>query len=564
MGDISNIGSVRTLVELAAAKQIEDVVLSPGSRNAPFILSFNGHGGFNCQSVLDERSAGFIALGIAQQKNKPVILSCTSGSAVLNYTPALVEAFYQKIPLIAVTADRPSEWIDQGEGQSMRQVKLMDNIVLNAFNLVEEHSNDDRWYNSRLINEAMELAISKSMPVQINVPLKEPLYGTVPLSPTPARAFEILESKRTLSEVELDRLKATFFESERVLVLVAQGNESAECLDVLKEMNINSKVAIVTETHANLYHLGFVSCIDRTIESFLNSKAEAEYIPDLLITIGSNVISKKIKTLFRKYNSAIRHHWHFGDDVMDTYQSLTKLISADAAPVLGYLNGASENGSSQFGNQWRARFFEMEQRHIAFLKNCPFSDLKVFEMINDFIPDITRLQMGNSSVVRYIQLFNQLRTVSYFGNRGVSGIEGCTSTAIGAAQSCSDLTLLISGDQAFRYDSNALAVKNGIENLRIIVINNGGGNIFRIIDGPKDHSVSHDYIEKVDEQSIQKLVEYHDIDYKQAADMDALESGLEWLLGPECESCGVLEVFTPRIESPQVFKAYLKFLREGK
>ena len=125
MGDVSNIGSVRTLVELAAAKQIQDVVLSPGSRNAPFILSFNGHGSFNCQSILDERSAGFVALGMAQQKKKPVILSCTSGSAVLNYTPAMVEAFYQKIPLVAVTADRPGEWIDQGEGQSMRQVKLM-------------------------------------------------------------------------------------------------------------------------------------------------------------------------------------------------------------------------------------------------------------------------------------------------------------------------------------------------------------------------------------------------------------------------------------------------------
>lgn len=564
MGDISNIGSVRTLVEFAAAKQIQDVVLSPGSRNAPFILSFNGHGAFNCQSILDERSAGFVALGIAQQKNKPVILSCTSGSAVLNYTPAMVEAFYQKIPLIAVTADRPGEWIDQGEGQSMRQVKLMDNIVVHSADLVEEQNEDDRWYNNRLINEAFELAITKSMPVHINVPLKEPLYEIAPLSENTAQAFEMVESKKVLSEAELDKLQGIFQQSKKVLVLVAQGTESAECIEALREMNGNSKVAIVTETHANLYHLGFVSCIDRTIESFINSDIEADYIPDLLITIGTNVISKKIKSLFRRHKQAIAHHWHFGDEVMDTYQSLTKLIKAEAPPVIAYINSIGENNESQFGNQWRARFFEMEQRHIQFLKTCAYSDLKVFELINDFIPDQTRVQMGNSSVVRYIQLFNQIRTVSYFGNRGVSGIEGCTSTAIGAAQSSDDLTLLISGDQAFRYDSNALAVKQNTENFRIIVINNGGGNIFRIIDGPKDHDVSHDYIEKVDEQSIRKLVEYHGVDYYESNDISSLELGLEWLFDPERSASGVLEVFTPRIESPEIFKAYLQFLRKGK
>ena len=564
MGDVSNIGSVRTLVELAAAKQIQDVVLSPGSRNAPFILSFNGHGSFNCQSILDERSAGFVALGMAQQKKKPVILSCTSGSAVLNYTPAMVEAFYQKIPLVAVTADRPGEWIDQGEGQSMRQVKLMDNVVLHSVNLVEEHNDDDRWYNGRLINEAFELAITKSMPVHINVPLKEPLYGTAPSSYVMPQAFEIVESKKMLSDSELDKLKGIFQASNKVLVLVAQGKESAECIEALREMNACSKVAIVTETHANLYHLGFVSCIDRTIESFINSDAEVDYIPDLFITVGSNVISKKIKSLFRRHKKIIADHWHFGDEVMDTFQSLTKLIKAEANPILSYLSGSLESNASQFGNSWRARFFEMEQRHIEFLKTSAYSDLKVFEIINDFIPDQTSVQMGNSSVVRYIQLFNQIRTVSYFGNRGVSGIEGSTSTAVGAAQSCDELTLLISGDQAFRYDSNALAIKNGTENLRVIVINNGGGNIFRIIDGAKDHDVSHDYIEKVDEQPIGKLVEYHGIDYKEARNFSSLVKGLEWLFNPERSTSGVLEIFTPRVDSPQIFKSYLGFLKEGK
>lgn len=563
MSEISNIGSVRTLVELAAEKGIEDVVLSPGSRNAPFIISFNAFDTFKCQSVLDERSAGFVALGIAQQKQKPVIVSCTSGSAVLNYTPAMVEAFYQKIPLIAVTADRPGEWIDQGEGQSMRQIRLMDSIVVKSFNLIEEHNEDDQWYNARMVNEAFELAMSKSLPVHINVPLKEPLYETAPANTDKAPSFEFIASKRGVPESELQNLAAIFKSSQRVLILLAQGNDAANCLEPLRELNANSKVAILTETHANLYHLGFVCCIDRTIECFVNTDDEKDYIPDVLITIGSNVISKKIKTLFRRNKKGIAQHWHFGDEVMDTFQSLTKLVNADAATVLQHLKDIPQQSENQFGNRWRARFFEMEQRHLSFLESCAYSDLKVFEYITEFIPDNTHVQMGNSSVVRYIQLFNQIRTVSYSGNRGVSGIEGCTSTAVGAAQSCDEITLLISGDQAFRYDSNALSTKVNSNNLRIIVINNGGGNIFRIIDGPKNDEISYDFIEKVDEQSIRKLVEYHEVDYSEAHDLASLEKGLEWLFDVNRSTSAVLEIFTPRIESPTIFKSYLNFLRQS-
>lgn len=563
MNEISNIGSVRTLVELAAEKGIEDVVLSPGSRNAPFIISFNAFDTFKCQSVLDERSAGFVALGIAQQKQKPAIMSCTSGSAVLNYTPAMVEAFYQKVPLIAVTADRPGEWIDQGEGQSMRQIRLMDSIAVKSFNLIEEHNEDDQWYNARMVNEAFELAMSKSLPVHINVPLKEPLYETAPANTGKAHSFEFIASKRGVPESELQNLAAIFKSSQRVLILVAQGNDAANCLEPLRELNANSKVAILTETHANLYHLGFVCCIDRTIECFINTDDEKDYIPDVLITIGSNVISKKIKTLFRRNQKSIAQHWHFGDEVMDTFQSLTKLVNADAASVLQHLKDIPQQSENQFGSRWRARFFEMEQRHLSFLESCAYSDLKVFEYITEFIPDNTHVQMGNSSVVRYIQLFNQIRTVSYFGNRGVSGIEGCTSTAVGAAQSCDEITLLISGDQAFRYDSNALSTKVNTNNLRIIVINNGGGNIFRIIDGPKNNEISRDFIEKVDEQSIRKLVEYHEVDYSEAHDLASLEKGLEWLFNANRSTSAVLEIFTPRIESPTIFKSYLNFLRQS-
>ena len=561
MNEISDIGSVRTVVQQMLQRQILDVVLSPGSRNAPFILSFNAVEDFSTQSVLDERSAGFVALGIAQQKKKPVALSCTSGSAVANYAPALSEAYYQRIPLIAITADRPTAWIDQGEGQSIRQVGLLDNVVIASFNLVSEQSEEDQWYNHRLVNEALETALQEQRPVHINVPLTEPLYGVSPIEFSSSTSFKKIKTTSLPVVQEMDELKSVWGRAERIMILAtdgAGGEGFGKSLEVLAD---DPRIAIVTETNANLYRMGNISCIDRTIEAFIGSKEEKEYIPDLLITIGGNVISKKLKAMFRRHKTSIREHWHLGKEVMDTFQSLTRVIDMAPADLFRSFSPTSEAVADGFGVRWKARFFETEQKHQQYLQDCPYSDLKVMELILELVPEGAVLQMGNSSVVRYIQLFNQIRDVHYYGNRGVSGIEGCTSTAVGAAQATDRPVLLISGDQAFRYDSNALNVKDDVDNLRIIVINNGGGNIFRIIDGPTRHEVNEGFIEKKDESSIEGLVKYHGAVYLQANDLESLDQGLEALWSADLRGPAVLEVFTPRVESPEVLKDYFKSLR---
>ncbi|MEQ9187888.1 MAG: 2-succinyl-5-enolpyruvyl-6-hydroxy-3-cyclohexene-1-carboxylic-acid synthase [Cryomorphaceae bacterium] len=561
MNDISDIGAVRTLVGQLYKRSICDVVLSPGSRNAPFILSFNAIEGFQCTSVLDERSAGFVALGIAQQKGNPAVLSCTSGSAVVNYAPALVEAYYQKIPLIAITADRPAAWIDQGEGQSIRQVGLLENVVVASFNLVEEHNELDQWHNHRLVNEALETALHSSRPVQINVPLSEPLYGTAPFDLDGIPSFSFAQMKHAVVDTELDVLLNEWNEAKSIAILATDGSAGDQIQEVLRKIHDDPRVVIITETNANVYHLGYVSCIDRTIECFIGTESEAQYIPELLITVGGNVISKKLKAMFRRHKRSIVNHWHFGAEVMDTFQALTHLIDATPQAVLGRCEPVYSATGEGFGVRWKARFFEVEQKHLAFLERADYSDLKVFERILDYLPDGSVLQMGNSSVVRYIQLFNQIRGVRYFGNRGVSGIEGCTSTSVGAALGTDALTVLVSGDQAFRYDANALGVNEGRDNLRVIVINNGGGNIFRIIDGPSNHKASEAFIEKKDESSIERLVEYHGVDYLSAKNLEELDASLEKLFAPHRKSSAVLEVFTPRIESPEILKKYFSALK---
>jgi len=564
MVEISDIGAVRSLVAVARQKQVQDVVLSPGSRNAPLILSFNAIGQFRCFSVLDERAAAFMALGMAQQSGKPTILSCTSGSAMLGYAPALAEAYYQNIPLVAVTADRPQEWIDQGEGQSIRQRHLVDGVVLKSFDLIDEYHADATWYNQRLLNEAFELAIRESRPVHINIPLREPLYNTQPSEALQAKHnFRIMGGYPELSEDEWRHLRGVWTQSARILVLCAQMPQDHALLEQLKYHCDDPRVAILTETTANLYYFGFVCCIDRTIEGFLETGRETEYIPDLLITVGANIISKKFKALLRRHKEHIRHHWHFGAEVMDTFQALTTLIPASPAKVMAAMKSVTPETTSTFGTQWRSHFFAMEQRHATFMETCAYTDLRVFQVILEFIPEGWQVQMGNSSVVRYIQLFNQLKGVSYFGNRGVSGIEGCTSTAVGAALATNEPVLLISGDHAFRYDANGLSMKSLPVNLRIIVINNGGGNIFRIIDGPVKHPVNEAYIEKKDETPVRALVEYHGISYCEVHDITSLEAAMEDLFDPNRQECMVVEVFTSRLESPETLKKYFKTLKNG-
>jgi 2-succinyl-5-enolpyruvyl-6-hydroxy-3-cyclohexene-1-carboxylate synthase len=557
---ISDIGSVRTLVETAIQKGVCDVVLSPGSRNAPLIISFTAIDAFDCISVVDERTAGFMALGMAQQTGKPAILSCTSGSALLNYGPAIAEAYHQRIPLIVIAADRPKEWIGQGEGQSIDQLNVLQGVLQETYELVKESGEDDVWYNRRQAQFAFETAIKRSRPVLINVPMAEPLYRTTLWSMNESSiSSQCVNSDQFIGDDLLANLKEKWASCSKIMILVAQHQPDSNLTQQLKIVYEDPRVAVLTETSANLYHFGFVSCIDRTLE-MVKISDQSMFVPDLLITIGSNLISKKLKAFLRANKDGINEHWHIGPEMLDTFQSLTHWIDADPAKAIAQVRLATTEIESDFSVRWKGAFFKAEQRHMEFLQTAPYSDLKVFEQILELLPVGWSLQMGNSSVVRYIQLFNQLQGVSYFGNRGVSGIEGCTSTAVGAALKSDKPVLFISGDHAFRYDANGLSFESLPDNLKVIVINNDGGNIFRIIDGPQNQASGEEFIEHTQHKSVQKLVEYHGVEYRFADDLISLDKELLELVDSTSENCRVLEVFTPREKSPDILKSYFNFI----
>jgi len=521
--------AIISLVQICKAHQLSNVVISPGSRNAPLTIAFSEEDYFNCYSIKDERSAGFFALGLAQQSNQPSILVCTSGSAALNYGPAIGEAFYQKLPLLVLTADRPGEWTNQGIGQSMQQQNLFANFVLKSFELPQEAEDEQTlWYSDRLVNEAILTATGTPRgPVHINIPLKEPLYNKLEIKHQP----KIIKQ----TKVDISLPKPEF--------------------DFLKEVSQYEQVVVLSETNANLYDESYVNCIDRTIALIEDQSA---FVPDLLITFGHSVISKQVKKMLQKAN--ITNHWHLDESgqIYDTYKALTKVVTCNADDLMRHIIrfGSIESTYKKF---WQHISEKANAQHKKYLKKCAFSDMKVFDLVLDALPVESVLHAANSTSVRYLQLFNHRNDLTYFANRGVSGIDGCTSTAVGYAVNSEQPVTLITGDIAFFYDVNGLWNNYLPPNFKIVIVNNSGGGIFRIIDGPSTTNALDYYLETTHETNAENAAKTYGLQYLSADNENQLKESLNKLFS--INQAAILEVFTPREENDKVLKAYFEFLK---
>jgi 2-succinyl-5-enolpyruvyl-6-hydroxy-3-cyclohexene-1-carboxylate synthase len=548
------------LARLCAAKGVKHVVISPGSRSAPLVIAFNGQEGIECLQVIDERSAAFFALGMAQQLHAPVALICTSGSAVLNYGPAIAEAFYQRIPLLVITADRPEEWVDQGEGQAIRQHGVLALHMKRSVQLPRITSDElARWHCGRLINEAIdETLLPVPGPVHVNVPFAEPLYGRTEeqgssrfIAPVMTEAFILPDHARWL----IGQLSAC----KKVMVLAGQGVWSDGLRKQLVQLASLPQVTVHTEATSNLDDPAFITCIDRVIEG-VNDRNEKDLRPDLLITFGGAVVSKRIKTLLRKWKPA--QHWNIdaGQRHYDTYQSLTHDIAVSPEIFFAQLAPSVVPNESIYGEVWKMMDESIRGKHNRILAAAPFCDLTVFNTLNDRIPGDSAVHLANSTPARYAQLFDRVRGHRWFSNRGTSGIDGCTSTAVGAAFATKQVTTLITGDTAFCYDSNAFWNDHLSAELKVIVIDNGGGNIFRYIEGPDQDAELLPWFEAPHGRSIEQLVKSFDLPYYYANDHASLESGLDKLYAVH-EKAAVLHITTDALTSPLVLRNYFTQLR---
>lgn len=543
----------QSIIQICLAKGITTIIISPGSRNAPLTIGFVSNPAFQCYSIADERAAAFFGLGIAQQTKQPVALVCTSGSALLNYYPAFAEAFYSQIPLIVISADRPQSKIDIGDGQTIRQENVFINHSLYNANLNEVVSKA----NDFKINEAIDLALHKKGPVHINAPFEEPLYETVSeLSvDVMVNGFANLN---TLSTIEnISEFAAIWNNSTKKMILVGVNEPNLINEKTIAALAEDESVVVMTETTSNVYHPSFINNIDTIITSFTHDDFEG-FRPEILVTFGGMIVSKRIKAFLRKYKP--KHHWHIDTlRAYDTFNALTKHFEVNPNTFFEAFLPLTEVVQSDYFEKLEAVKLLRKQKQESYLAKIQFSDFKVFEKVIQSLPKNSQLQISNSSAIRYAQLIAIDPSIEVYCNRGTSGIDGSTSTAIGAAVANKKQTVFITGDVGFLYDSNALWNSYIPKNFKIILINNGGGGIFRILPGHEESPVFNTFFETSHNLTAEHLAKMYGFEYSIANDETSLENSLTALYAQN-EKPSILEVFTPTLENNQILLQYFKEL----
>jgi 2-succinyl-5-enolpyruvyl-6-hydroxy-3-cyclohexene-1-carboxylate synthase len=541
----------QSILEIFLAKGITTIIISPGSRNAPLTIGFASNPAFQCYSIADERAAGFFALGIAQQTKKTVALVCTSGSALLNYYPAFAEAFYSQIPLIVLSADRPQSKIDIGDGQTIRQENVFANHSLYNANLHEVVSRE----NDLKINEALDTAFSKKGPVHINAPFEEPLYETVSALSVHSNVCNSKVDTATIGD--LTPFADIWNQASRKMILVGVNDPNTIDNATIDFFVNDESVTVWTETTSNIHHSSFITNIDTIITPFTTEEFES-FQPEILVTFGGMVVSKRIKTFLRKYNP--KQHWHIDTlRAYDTFGALNQHFEVDPQLFFNRFFPLTKAIKSDYSQRLSNIKSIREIKHKAYLDSIPFSDFSVFDKVIPSLPKNSQLQIGNSSAIRYAQLIPVDASIEVYCNRGTSGIDGCTSTAIGAAVANGKPTTFITGDIGFLYDSNALWNNYIPKNFKIILINNGGGGIFRILPGHQESAVFNTFFETSHCHTAVHLARMYGFNYSTASDDNSLDKALTEFYANN-DQPALLEIFTPTRKNDSILLNYFKNL----
>lgn len=549
-----------------AAHGVARAVLCPGSRNAPLIVAISREPGIEALTVIDERSAAFIALGMASALGEPVALICTSGSAVLNFAPAVAEAYYRQVPLIVISADRPAEWIDQDDSQTIRQIGILANIVKYSCNIPVERqaaiNSPLGWYANRTVNDALLAATaSPAGPVHINVQLDVPLGAMCDAPVIQPRSIQSVKPRTVLSPGDLKALVGEL-DGKRLLIVAGFMPPSARLTAALRRIASLPNVAVMHEAQANLDLDGTIPKIDSAL-SVLSDQEKTDLLPDVVITLGGSLVSRFVKKWLRSgsyVNGGHLRHWHIGCQPysVDCFMCLEKRIEMDAPTFVAQLAEVMPSCESDYSERWARIVSVSDGLDKAFAERAPWSDYKAMSMLMPRIPADWHLQLSNGTAVRYAQLFDYGHIARIDCNRGVSGIDGCTSTAIGASSVPDAVTLLVTGDMSCQYDIGALSAPCLSPRFKMAVLNNSGGGIFRFIDATSRlPELEERFCCKVN-LPLRQLADAYGFAYYSASSIEELEH--EWpLFAGESEQPAILDIITPGEASAEILKSY--FLR---
>lgn len=554
---------VNDIARICFLKGIRNVVLSPGSRCAPLTLAFSRHGQFSIYTIPDERSAAFIALGMAEQTQCPVVLVCTSGTAVLNYAPAVAEAYYRNLPLLVLTADRPAEWIEQWDGQTIQQNNIFQPHIKKSFTFPDRYDHKDSvWFAHRIINEAISACGNgRKGPVHVNLPLKEPFYPEKTENIDFTANIKIVDEPDiwpALTDTLANQLSAALSQAGRVLLVAGQHPKDEQLSKAISRFSKQLNVPVVGDIISNLH--GPEETI-RLSDSFLQTSDE-RLTPDLLITVGQSVISKNLKLQLRKHRPV--SHWHVSpfDSIADPFQSLTRIVRVEPlAFFTDMLMRGLQAKQPAYLTEWSRKEDRTRQKFNGIFDNQPFGE---FEAVHHFLRSLTgpcHLHLSNSMPVRYanfVGLSTKQHGINVHANRGTSGIDGSSSTALGISLKTSEPNYLIVGDVSFFYDINAFWNNYLPKNLKILLLNNHGGGIFRLLPGSSQQPELEELFETKQTRTAERMAAEFGFRYLRCEHRKNLATSMSEF----CTGAGpsILEVETAKENNQSVFAHFKNYI----
>ena len=559
----SNKENVNILTSLLLEYGVSDAVVCPGSRNAPIVHNLSVCEAIRCRPVTDERSAAFYALGLAIATRRPTVVCVTSGSALLNVMPAVAEAAYQHVPLVVISADRPQQWIDQLDGQTIPQSDALGRFVRKAVQLPEPHNDEERWLCRRLVNEAMHLATCRQgAPVHINVPISEPLFEfSTEQLPQLSRFNNI--KRAAINDASMDMPDA-FHEAKRPMIVIGQlahGTVSHETIRSLSEKYVVMSEPLSSPSYMTIHFDEAIRYIVSDNSSINDDEDDkTAYYPDYVIYVGDTLVSKPARRFLRNAKAPSCLITPDAADIHDPLMTLTDIVECDSDSINALLASLCETPDTdercRFHDRWQSFLDACAAHADAYAPEySQMATVKYFEeQLADLDIDIC-VHYANSSAVRLACIYAQHYV---WCNRGVNGIEGSLSTAAGFSLATHDMTVCVIGDLSFFYDQNALWNSNLRGNLRIILLNNRGGGIFRQLPGLSDSPAADDLVMASHENTAQGICTQNDIGYMSAKNMDEMQIGIVTLLTRESERPMLLEVFTDSNDDVKALEKYFK------
>ena len=559
----SNKENVNILTSLLLEYGVSDAVVCPGSRNAPIVHNLSVCEAIRCRPVTDERSAAFYALGLAIATRRPTVVCVTSGSALLNVMPAVAEAAYQHVPLVVISADRPQQWIDQLDGQTIPQPDALGRFVRKAVQLPEPHNDEERWLCRRLVNEAMHLATCRQgAPVHINVPISEPLFEFDTEQLPQLSRFNYIK-RAVIKDASMDMPDA-FHEAKRPMIVIGQlahGTVSHETIRLLSEKYVVMSEPLSNPSYMTIHFDEAIRYIVSDNSSINDDEDDkTAYYPDYVIYVGDTLVSKPARRFLRNAKAPSCLITPDAADIHDPLMTLTDIVECDTDSINALLaslcDAPDTDERCRFHDRWQSFLDACAAHADAYAPEySQMATVKYFEeQLADLDIDIC-VHYANSSAVRLACIYAQHYV---WCNRGVNGIEGSLSTAAGFSLATHDMTVCVIGDLSFFYDQNALWNSNLRGNLRIILLNNRGGGIFRQLPGLSDSPAADDLVMASHENTAQGICTQNDIGYLSAKNMDEMQIGVVTLLTRESERPMLLEVFTDSNDDVKALEKYFK------